>query len=75
MPADIALEVDLEALPHELKCFSFLLHAVQDEAFHGQGLAMLWKFFQDLVCCLDALFVLLRLIALDDRPEIAGILR
>ncbi len=35
---------------------------------------MLRDLFQDLVSCLYALFVLLRLIALDDCPEVAGFL-
>ena len=75
MPADIALEVHFETLAHKLKRLRFFLHAVENQALHCKRFAVLRNLLQDLVSCLDALFVLLRLIALDYCPEGAGFLR
>jgi hypothetical protein len=50
MPADMALQVELESLADKLEglVFALLGHTVDDEPLHGQRLAMLWESLENL---------------------------
>jgi hypothetical protein len=53
----------------ETVCLVSFAQIVQVQSLHGQGFAMIWKLFQDGICQLDGLFVLLVLVVLDDIFE------
>ena len=53
VPAHMALQVGLQAAPHELECLVFsvlpvIAHAVDDQALHCQRLAVIPMLFQNL---------------------------
>lgn len=69
MPTHMALQMCLEPLAYEIVRFLFLVHAVAYQSLHGQGFPMFWKLFEDLIGGLDALFILLGFVKLDNLPK------
>jgi len=67
VPAHVALQVAPQSLAHQIVRLLLLVHVVERQALHRQRLAMLRELFEDLVCCLDRLFVLLALVQLHHR--------
>jgi hypothetical protein len=53
----------------QIKCLGLLALATEHQSFHGLGVAMVGVLAQDLVGSLDAFFVLLALVVLDQMAE------
>ena len=70
VPADMALDVLLHALPHQLVRLSLPIHAIENQPLHRHRLAMVCKLLEDRIGRLQPLFVLLGLIVLWRQPII-----
>mmetsp|Transcript_43841 Transcript_43841/g.115943 ORF Transcript_43841/g.115943 Transcript_43841/m.115943 type:complete len:347 (-) Transcript_43841:7-1047(-) len=75
VPADVAPDVVLDALPRQLVGLLLPVQVAERQALHAQRLAMLRMLLQDRVRSLDALLVLLGLVELHDRPKHRLLLR
>mmetsp|Transcript_20827 Transcript_20827/g.66274 ORF Transcript_20827/g.66274 Transcript_20827/m.66274 type:complete len:487 (-) Transcript_20827:82-1542(-) len=74
VPADLRLDVELDALADEFVRLLLLLHAVQQQPLHRDRLAVLRELFEHLVGGTQPLLVALELVVLDDGLEERGLL-
>mmetsp|Transcript_139613 Transcript_139613/g.241248 ORF Transcript_139613/g.241248 Transcript_139613/m.241248 type:complete len:207 (+) Transcript_139613:2391-3011(+) len=69
VPADVTLQVVLQALPDKVIRLTLLVQVAESQPFHAQGFSMVPMLFEDGVSSLHPLLVLLGLIEFHDRAE------